>query len=75
MIFLFYFWTVLGKCGVSFVDTKFMFYIILAFAIVFNAIIDFYDIVYWKLIPFVLFLVISYFIILYLSLIVSYFAF
>ena len=133
IVFLFYFWNTLGDGGVSFVDSKFVFYIVLAFAIgntlnlqwsfiqiikseggtavkdltyllvrnlspisydvkerawslvtfvlmlgflfVFNAVVGFYDFDYWKLIPFIFFIVISYFLVSYLSLIVSYFAF
>jgi len=133
IVFLFYFWKTLGESGVSFVNSKFIFYILLAFAIGntlslqwsfiqiiksdggtsvkdltyllirklsplsydvkerswsfvtfllmlvflfgFNAIVGFYNVGYWKLIPFGFFIVITYFLVSYLSLIVSYFAF
>ena len=33
VIFLFYFWKTIGEAGVSFVNTKFIFYIIIAFGV------------------------------------------
>lgn len=133
VVFLFYFWKTIGEAGVSFVDNKFIFYIIVAFGVgttlslnwmfinviksrggtavkdltylllrrispfsydaknrawsfvsfvlmliflfVFNAIVDFYPIDYFRIVPFALFMAVSYFIVSYLSLIVSYFAF